>query len=484
MTLTATTFPEGFVWGAGTSAYQIEGAVQEHGRGASIWDVFCRTPGRVRQGHTGELACDHVRRLEGDIALMQEIGLGAYRFSVSWPRVLAHGTGAVNDEGLDFYSRLVDRLLEAGIEPWVTLFHWDLPADLHRRGGWLNDASPEWFEEYAEVVARRLGDRVRHWITINEPQVFIGLGYGTGEHAPGQRLSWGEQVLIAHRVLSAHGRAVRAIRGASARPARIGWAPVGVASSPRTSRPADVEAARRATCAAGGETMFSSTWFNDPVFLGRYPDDGLDAHSAHLPRGWERDLEMIRQPLDFFGMNFYQSTTVEAGPDGEPRVVPEPPGRARTGFGWPVTPEGIYWAARFLFERYRHPIVVTENGLSVQDWVASDGGVHDPLRIDFTARYLVHLRSAIDDGIKVDGYFHWALMDNFEWAEGYEQRFGLIHVDFATQRRVLKDSARWYRAVIESNGGSLAGHRPEIRTSHRSLRGASSGRHANSKEQL
>ncbi len=448
-------FPTGFVWGAGTSSYQIEGAVDKHGRGPSVWDAFCRTPGKIKHGDTGDTACDHVARYRGDIALMKQIGLGAYRLSVSWPRVMPEGDGAVSEAGLAFYDRLVDELLGAGITPYVTTFHWDYPLALYRRGGWLNPSSASWFGAYAGAVVDRLSDRVRDWITINEPQVFINHGHTTGENAPGLRLPMGDITRIVHNTLLAHGLAVRCIRERARTRARIGWAPVGLVNSPVGDSPAEVEAARAKTFAIEQPGAWNNTWFNDPVLLGRYPDEVLELVAEHLPVGWERDMEEMHQPVDFLGLNIYQGGRVTLGEGGVAVPVRQETGRARTAFGWSITPEALYWGPRFFHERYKLPIVITENGLANLDWVHLDGKVHDPQRIDYTARHLGQLRRAIRDGVPVEGYFHWSLMDNFEWAEGYDQRFGLIYVNFETQQRILKESAGWYAEVIRTNGRSL-----------------------------
>lgn len=449
-------FPTGFVWGAGTSAYQVEGATDKHGRGLSLWDVFCRTPGKIKHGDTGDVACDHVARYKQDVALMKEIGLGAYRFSVSWPRVMPEGAGALSEPGLAFYDRLVDELLGAGVTPYVTLYHWDFPLALYRCGGWSNPASASWFAEYTRAVVERLSDRVSNWITLNEPQVFVQHGHIGGEHPPGLALPFSEVVPLVHNVLRAHGMSARCIRETARTKPLIGWAPVGVVTSPVGFGPAEIEAARAATFSVRRGDVWNNTWFNDPVLLGRYPDEVLSLFGEHLPPGWERDLEVIHQPADFLGLNIYQGARLATGPDGAPAPARRPIGRARTAFGWDITPEVLYWGPRFHFERYGLPIIITENGMANLDWVALDGRVHDPQRIDYTARHLEQLLRAIRDGVDVRGYFHWSLLDNFEWAEGYEQRFGLVYVDFETQQRILKDSARWYGEVIRSNGKGLA----------------------------
>jgi beta-glucosidase len=448
-------FPPGFVWGAAAASYQIEGAVHADGRGPSVWDMLCRRPGAIWNGQNGDVACDHYHRWPEDVGLMRELGLKGYRFSVAWPRILPTGTGRVNPKGIAFYDRLVDALLKAGIQPWVTLFHWDYPQDLYDRGGWLSPDSPKWFADYTKVVVRALSDRVRHWMTQNEPQCYIGLGHRDGIHAPGDKLGWREVLLAAHHSMLAHGLAVRTIRAHARRTPLVGAAPVGSHSIPASDRPADIAAARRATFAVASRTYWNTSWWTDPLVFGRYPEDGLKVFGADVPKHSRRDLEIMKAPLDFFGANIYQSDTVRAGKGGKAEPVTRPVGHALTAYKWPVTPDALYWGPKFFWERYRLPIVVTENGMSSADWVALDGQVHDPQRIDYLARYLGALKRAIRDGVPVLGYFQWSIMDNFEWAEGYKERFGLIHVDYPTGTRTPKDSWHWYRDVIASHGAAL-----------------------------
>jgi beta-glucosidase len=448
-------FPKDFIWGAATSAYQVEGATHVAGRGASVWDMFCATEGKVHGGHTGDLACDHYHRFASDVEIMAWLGLKAYRLSIAWPRVIPGGTGAVSREGLAFYDRLVDRLLEAGIEPWVTLFHWDLPLELHYRGGWLNAESPHWFEAYAAQIVDLLSDRVSNWMTINEPQIFVGLGYGAGTHAPGLQLPFAQQLLVAHRALLAHGRAVTVIRGRAKKAPTIGWAPVGKVCYPATNAPADIAAARLATVSVTKKDCWNNTWFADPVCLGHYPEDALALFGKEVPAIAPGDMELISQPLDFYGVNIYSGEPVQAGVDGGWKAVERAPGSPQTAMGWPVSPESLDWGPRFLYERYKLPIVITENGMASHDAVSLDGQVHDPTRIDFLARYLMSLHKAILAGVDVRGYFQWSLLDNFEWAEGYRQRFGIVYVDYETQKRTPKDSAHWYQRVISTNGALL-----------------------------
>jgi len=450
------TFPKNFIWGAATSSYQIEGAAHVGGRGASVWDLFCATPGKVHAGHNGDVACDHYHRYASDIEVMAWLGLKAYRFSIAWPRVMPNGTGAVSRDGLAFYDRLVDRLLEAGIEPWATLFHWDLPLELHHRGGWLNPDSPQWFEAYAAQVVDLLSDRVTHWMTINEPQIFVGLGYGTGIHAPGYQLPFSEQLLVAHRALLAHGRAVTVIRGRAKKPPSIGWAPVGKVCYPASNSAADIAAARTASMAVTKKDCWNNTWFADPVCLGHYPEDALELFGTDVPHIAPGDMELISQPLDFYGLNIYSGEPVAADAKGGWKSVDRAPGFPQTAMGWPVSPESLYWGPRLIHDRYKLPIVITENGMASHDVVSLDGKVHDPSRVDFLARYLTALKQAMNDGVDVRGYFQWSLMDNFEWAEGYRQRFGIVHVDYTTLKRTPKDSAHWYRDIIATNGASLS----------------------------
>ncbi|MDR2675111.1 MAG: beta-glucosidase [Opitutaceae bacterium] len=450
-------FPENFIWGAATAAYQIEGAVAEDGRGPSVWDDFVRQPGRIWEGHTGDTACDHYHRWREDVALMREIGLRACRFSIAWPRVLPGGDGAPNEKGLAFYDRLVDALLDAGIQPWVTLFHWDYPLALHRRGGWLNPDSPSWFADYTALVARRLGDRVAGWFTHNEPQCFIGIGLQEGRHAPGLKLGLADVLVAAHHALLAHGRAVQTLRARVRPDAKIGWAPIGQVHVPATASDADTDAAKRATFSIESDSMINNTWWSDPVYLGRYPEDGLARFAPHLPKITDADLREIHQPLDLCGLNIYiAKRRVRAGPDGRAITVPDPPGFAMTHMRGAVCPEVLYHGAKFFHERYQLPVCITENGLTCADWVARDGGVHDPNRIDFLSRYLCEFARAGREGVPLAGYFQWSLLDNFEWEQGHLHRFGLVHVDFTTQKRTLKDSARWYRETIAANGANCA----------------------------
>lgn len=447
-------FPENFVWGAAAASYQVEGAYNEDGRGMSVWDAFSRFPGKVYNGNSGDVACDHYHRYPEDVKIMKEIGLHAYRLSLSWPRILPDGTGKINEAGLAFYDRLLDELLKNNIQPYVTLFHWDLPLALYHRGGWLNRESADWFAEYTEAAVRRLGDRVQHWMTFNEPSVFTVVGHIDGRHAPGDRLDPSLAWRIAHHVLLAHGKAAQVLRSHSPN-SQIGIASNGRTGIPVTNSEADINAARDFTYQMSSPDLWYHNWWNDAVMFGQYPQDGLSVVGKHLPDGFEKDLETIHQPFDFFGLNFYDGTYIRAGEDGKPEKVQFYTGHPVTVFHWNITPDGLYWGPRFHYERYKLPIYITENGLSNPDWVALDGRVHDPQRIDYTARHLKAFARAHDDGVEIGGYFHWSIMDNFEWGEGMKHRFGLVHVNYQTQERTLKDSAYWYRDVINCNGRSL-----------------------------
>ncbi len=448
-------FPSNFTWGAATSAYQIEGAPDADGKGPSVWDRFTRRPGKVWNGCTGDLACDHYHRYAEDVAIMADIGLQAYRFSLSWPRILPDGVGRVNEAGLGFYDRLVDELLAKKITPWATLFHWDYPWELYCRGGWLHPDSPKWFSEYTAVVVDRLSDRVRHWMTLNEPPCFVGLGLQSGDHAPGDKLGLPEVLRAAHHTLLAHGRSVQVIRARAKTPPLIGWAPTGDVPVPATESASDIEAARERAFAVTDTSMWNPVLWLDPVYKGRYPEDGLRLWGDAMPRHSEADLALISQPLDWFGYNLYNGYRVRRAEDGSVQRLERPLGAPLTHLYWNITPEVLYWGPKFWHERYGLPVVITENGCSGADWVHRDGQVPDPHRIDYTARYLEQFRRAAADGVAAAGYFHWSLLDNFEWSEGYRQRFGLVHVDYPTGKRTPKSSARWYAEVIRSNGERL-----------------------------
>ncbi|MGW4466709.1 GH1 family beta-glucosidase [Micromonospora sp. NPDC004704] len=449
MSGTPLSFPDGFVWGSATAAYQVEGAVDVDGRGRSIWDTFCRVPGAVNNGDTGDVACDHYHRYPEDIALMAALGLAAYRFSVAWPRIQPDGRGPANQRGLDHYRRVVDRLLEHGIVPYVTLYHWDLPQALQDTGGWPNRDTAHRFAEYAAIVQTALGDRVRHWITLNEPKVSSHAGYGSGIHAPGIR-DLDQRNLAAHHLLLAHGLGLAALRAGS----RNADEQVGITLdlspvSPETGSAHDVEASRRVDAD-------SHRLFLDPVLHGVYPPDVVAVLGGTNALGHVRpgDLELVGAPIDFLGVNYYRKMLVRAVPGGHLGAeVVLPAGVPVTDVGWPVQPDGLRELLVGL--RADHPglppVYLTENGAAYPDEVAADGTVHDPLRVSYLHQHLLALREAITAGVDVRGYFVWTLMDNFEWAEGYAKRFGVVHVDYTDQRRVPKTSARWLGRVARNN---------------------------------
>ncbi len=440
-------FPADFRWGAASSAFQIEGSPEEDGRGESVWDVFCRGPGQIAGGHDARQACGSYLRWEEDLTCLRQLQLGSYRFSVAWPRILPAGTGAVNHAGLDHYDRVVDALLGAGIEPWLTLYHWDLPQALEDRGGWLHPDMAGWFADYAAVVAGRLGDRVRHWITLNEPQCFIGLGYGDGSHAPGRRLPRRELLAAARQAHLAHARGLAALRSSCRLTPQAGLAIAAAHCVPATEDPADLEAARQASFDLADGSLWKTPWWLDPVLRGRLPEDGLRVFGRDVPKYSEADWRDLAAASDFLGLNIYSAEVVRASPRG-PEVMPRPPGSPANRFDWPVVPACLHYGPRWFHERYGLPVPVTENGFSGLDWPDADGVVADPQRIDYLRRHLHALGEAVAAGTPVPGYWHWTLLDNFEWAEGYRQRFGLVHVDFTTGRRTPKQSAHWLRELI------------------------------------
>ena len=439
-------FPPGFVWGAATAAYQVEGAVGEDGRGPSIWDTFAHTPGTVANGDPGDVACDHYHRYPEDIALMRELGLGAYRFSVAWPRVLPTGSGRPNAAGLDFYKRLVDGLRAAEIEPYVTLYHWDLPQALQDAGGWANRDTVGRFGEFAHAVAAALGAEVHTWITHNEPWVAAFLGNLMGVHAPGLR-DLRTALRVAHHVLLSHAEAMEAVR-AEARPGdRVGITLNLAPTEPAGDSQADAEAAERAD-------GFLNRWFLDPLCRGNYPEDMVRWFGEAMPEVGAGDLARINAPIDFLGVNYYFRSVVRhdpaAGPLQYSQVQPE--GRPSTDMGWEVYPDGLYQLLTRVHRDYAPPaLYVTENGAAFPDRLV-DGVVADPERRAYLHDHLLACYRAIEEGVPLGGYFAWSLMDNFEWAEGYAKRFGLIYVDYGTQERTIKQSGRWYAGVTRENG--------------------------------
>ena len=440
-------FPPDFAWGAATAAYQIEGSVATDGRGPSVWDTFSHTPGRVLNGDTGDVACDHYRRWEQDLDLMADLGLRAYRFSVSWPRIQPTGTGAPNEAGLDFYDRLVDGLVARGIQPWLTLYHWDLPQALEDGGGWTDPAIVDRFAEYAGIVAHRLGDRVAGWITLNELRTHAFIGHGSGRHAPGTT-GWGRALRVAHHELLAHRASVPVIRS-EAPGARVGVCHDMADVVPASDHPDDVAAARR-------HDLAIHDWFLGPTFGRGYPSELVEWYDQHgFLDGVAPDAVSSAEPIDFLAVNYY---TRERIAHADP--VPEwgigargvKGGTEWAGNGWEIWPDGLRASLRRVWDDYRPAqIVVSENGAAFPDVVAADGSVDDPDRRSYVERHLTAVADAIEEGVPMTGYFVWSLLDNFEWALGYGTRFGIVHVDFGTQRRTVKASGRWYRDLIAAS---------------------------------
>ncbi len=447
-------FPPDFLWGAGTSAYQIEGATHEDGRGLSVWDRFVAIPGTIYQGETGEIAADHYHRMEEDVAIMAELNLSAYRFSLSWPRIVPQGTGTVNERGLDFYDRLVDALLARGISPVATLYHWDLPVTLQDQGGWLNRHTAYAFADYAEIVARRLGDRVDWWLTQNEPWCSAYLGYADGIHAPGihdKKLA----VVVGHHVLLGHGLAVPRLRKHISPQAQVGIAidfyPVYAADD----QPETLLAIKRAD-------TFRNRWFLDPIFRGHYPENLFTDLKVEPPPILEDDFSIISIPIDFLGVNYYSRMIVRDRENGKTssgqtghaesyEAVERIPGASYTEMGWEVFPEGLANILTRIHREYApKAMVVTESGAAFNDHWDGDGTVHDQQRIDFLRAHIQTVAQVIRQGVPIKGYFVWSFLDNFEWAEGYRKRFGLVYIDYPTQRRIIKDSGRWYASFVAS----------------------------------
>ena len=450
-------FREDFLWGVATSAYQIEGAQNKLNKGLSIWDVYVRENNKIYDGHTGDIACNHIQTYKEDVKMMKDMGIKSYRFSIDWSRVIPDGYGNVNEEGMAFYDSLINERVKAQIVPCITLYPWELPYEIYKKGGWLNEDIVQWFGRYAGIIAERFSDRVKFFFTINEPQCFIGLGYLNGVHAPGLKVNLRDTFEMAHNVMKAHGRAVQMIREKSKRDVLVGYAPTCGMTYPYSNSKEDIEATRKVmfSIPEADNWTWNISWWSDPVILGKYPEEGLMKYEQYLPKITEEDMKLISEPIDIYGQNIYNGRCIRMGEDGRPVDVKRKDGYARTANNWPVTPECLYWGPKFLYERYKKPIYITENGMSAHDVISKDSHVHDDARIEFTRKYLSELKKASEDGVDIRGYFHWSLMDNFEWDKGYSERFGLVYVDYETQQRVLKDSAYWYKDVIKNNGNNL-----------------------------
>ena len=442
-------FPEGFEWGTASASYQIEGAWNEDGKSENIWDRFCRSPGNIEDNSSGDVACDFYHRFEEDIKIVKQLGIKVYRLSILWSRIIPEGTGNINEAGIDFYRKVLKCLHDNGIKSSVTIYHWDLPQKLQDRGGWANREIADWFENYAKVLFERLGDLVDSWITLNEPYCTSFLGYWLGLHAPGIR-DYSAALAAAHHLLLAHGKAVKTFRALGLK-AEIGITLNMNMSYPfNPSDPADIEAAKRSR-----EQL--NQLFADPVFLGKYPEtlfSYLKKKNIVLPEIKSGDLELISQKIDFFGLNTYFSDFVKEDKTKYPLdCVSCKTGKPQTDTNWEIYPEGMYDLLKWIHDRYKQSkIIITENGMASNDWVSIEGKVHDPNRIDYLTRYLIQVHSAIKDGVPVKGYYEWCFCDNFEWARGLKRRFGIVYVDYNTQKRIIKDSGYWYSELIKNNG--------------------------------
>ena len=451
-------FCDGFIWGVASSAYQIEGRDSNDGAGAMIWDKFIEEGG-TKDGYGAQIACDHMHRYAEDFKLMRLMGIKAYRFSISWARLIPDGTGKVNEKAVALYRDMILTMKKNGIEPYLTMYHWEFPQALQDRGGWLNEEVIDWFGYYAKVVAEKFSDICEYFITLNEPECFVGIGHMSGWHAPGLHLPYKDIFQIAHNALRAHGQAVKNLRKYAVRQIKIGYAPTCGMAYPYSQSKEDIEAARKVLFGfyePMDNWTWNVAWFNDPVFLGKYPEEGLKKFKEYLPDITAEDMKLISQPLDFMGQNIYNGYFVKQGADGEPEFIDRPEGFPKTAANWPVTPDCIYWGVKYIYERYKKPLYITENGMSCHDDVSLDGKVHDPNRQNFLDMYLSALQRNYNEGVDLRGYFLWTFLDNFEWDKGYTERFGIVHVDFQTQKRIVKDSAFWYKKVIESNGDILS----------------------------
>ena len=444
-------FPKDFIWGAASASYQIEGGFDADGKGPSIWDVFSHTTGKISDNSNGDVACNHYYDYEKDVALLKELGITSYRFSINWPRVFPKGDKVLNQKGLDFYDKLVNLLIKNGITPYMTLYHWELPQALEDIGGWMNRNITDNFAYFAGFMIEHFSDRVTNYFTINEPQCIAFLGYGTGMHAPGKMLSDVEVVEVFHNIGLAHGKAVKEMRSKAKQPIKIGFASTGTLCYPSVETQADINLARELTFASPTENEnwgFIHQIIADPVILGKYADLSAKFDESNFTFRKEGDLKIMCQPIDYFGINVYNGHEVSTPCNG---YVPKYYGFPRTALRWPVTPGVMNYGLRFIYERYQVPVIVSENGQSCNDRIFLDGKVHDPDRIDFLERYFMELEKSVVSDSKIIGYFQWALTDNFEWSSGYLERFGLIYVDYQTQERILKDSALWYSKFIKEN---------------------------------
>jgi beta-glucosidase len=445
-------FPKNFLWGVAAASAQIEGATSEGGKGESVWDRFSKTPGKIIDGTGTDPACDHFHRFASDFAMMRELGVKNYRLSISWPRIYPNGTGDYEPRGLDFYDRLIDSCLEHGITPWVTLYHWDLPQALEDQNGWINRATVDAFANYAQTVVKRLSDRVSNWFTLNEMPCFIGLSYETGIHAPGRQENAQLVNQAYHHALVAHGHAVAAVREYGSRKAKVGLVHNPPTPIPLTETEADIEAAKIEYARVTGQLM-------TPIYTGGYPLQFLRAAGANRPKPLKGDMEIIQRPGDYLGLNLYAGYFVRAAQSGgrSKKIVPEklpfPTGFPQGDLPWiNITPQTLYWAIRLAHEVHGVPsFYISENGMAADDRVTENGEILDLDRREYLRNYLIGLHRASEEGFDIRGYFLWTWMDNFEWAEGYSKRFGIVYNDYATQTRTPKLSAQWYSRVMAEN---------------------------------
>jgi beta-glucosidase len=452
-------FKEDFAFGVATAAYQIEGAWNEDGKGPSHWDEFTHNNAVVFDGYNADIACDHYHRYKEDIALMHELGVNAYRFSVAWSRVLPNGIGEVNEKGVEFYNNLINEMLAKGITPYLTLYHFDLPYALKTKKGLLNEDFPKWFEEYALLIKNRFGDRVKHFITFNEPICMFGGGFNPQVHLPKE---WGittkEKFLAVHHMLLAHGKAVKVLKEIPN--AKVGISPNGVFAYPKDENNAqDIEVAKKEFFSLPKDNPFvSETLYADAIIFGKYPKECFTLYKNDMPLIKDGDMEIISEPIDFLAQNIYNGYPVSADKNGNAVKARLTQGSPKTAIGWDVTPEYMYFATKFLHERYNLPLIVSENGMANTDLLTLDKKVHDGARSEFILRHISALKKAVKDGVEIDGYFYWTFMDNFEWCHGFAQRFGIVYIDYQTLERIKKDSFYTYQQIIRKEQGENAKH--------------------------
>lgn len=445
-------FRKDFLWGTATAATQIEGAAYEDGKGLSIWDIHPKAKDYTYRGNDASVACDSYHRWKEDIALMKDLGINAYRFSIAWTRILPNGTGEINQKGIDFYNQFIDELIANGIKPVITIFHWDLPYELYIRGGWLNPEVSDWFAEYTKIIAENYADRVKMFIPINEPQCVVG---GAGGPYRKSTFTTKEMLTMIHNVLLSHAKAAKILH--SYEGVQVGMSSCGGIDMPYTTKPEDIEATKKYFFRANHDSPYTiSTWL-DPVFLGDYPKEYYEIFTKdELPDVKEGDMELIANSADFLAQNIYNGDCYfKDDGNGNPERVELAPGYPMTMMGWSITPEALYWGPKFLYERYKVPFYITENGAAVTDLKTPDDKIHDGARVEFIHSYLANYKKAAEEGVDIRGYFYWSMLDNFEWSAAYTKRFGIVYVDYQTLKRYPKDSFEFYKSVIATNGENL-----------------------------